>query len=148
MDGIRQTAVSREGVQHFFNNLEAEIKEHDIKAQNIYNFDEKGFLIGIGKRARVIATAAEQPNKNKRRQDGNRESVTIIVAISADGSHFSPTIIYKGLPHQEDWYNEVSADDNMLLGHSEKGWTNNKLGRQWLDQFHRHTEEKAAGAYV
>ena len=136
--------MSRDGIRHLFQNIEAEIKEHKILLENIYNFDEKGFMIGIGKPSQVITTSSEQPNKRKKRQDGNRELITVIVVICANSSHFLLTIIYKGLSHQEDWYDDVVADDDVLLGHSEKEYTNNKLGLQWLRHFHDYTEKKAA----
>ena len=52
--------------------------KHQIKPENIWNVDEKGFLIGIGQTAKCIITV-EASNKLqgvRNRQDGNREFVT------------------------------------------------------------------------
>jgi hypothetical protein len=58
--------------------------------------DEKGFLIGvIQERKRVFnRLLAEQGKLLGACQDGNREWVTLIGCICADGTYVAPSIIY------------------------------------------------------
>ena len=59
--------------------------------------DEKGFLLGQALKVKVIC---RRGRKNPRyTQDGNREMVTVIECISADGRVIPPMYIYKGGKH-------------------------------------------------
>jgi transposase-like protein len=46
LDLARHKADSRASYEHYFDVLSARIKEYDILPENMYNMDEKGFLIG------------------------------------------------------------------------------------------------------
>lgn len=46
LDLARHKADSRTSYEHYFDILSARIKEYDILPENMYNMDEKGFLIG------------------------------------------------------------------------------------------------------
>ena len=74
------------------------MEEYHITAENIYNVDEKGFLIGIGSKMRRIMTreAYEQGICQQSSQDGNREFITLIAYVSALGIAIPPTLLYKG----------------------------------------------------
>ena len=58
--------------------------------------DEKGFLVGIlSKMKRVFSRKHFEEGSIKQIiQDGNREWITTIAAICADGSALSPGLIY------------------------------------------------------
>jgi hypothetical protein len=75
--------------------------EHSITDDNIYNIDEKGFMMGIMQRSCVLI-----PIDQKQafiRQDGNRVCISIIECIKeGDDCQAIPTfIIFKGKHHQE-----------------------------------------------
>ena len=74
------------------------IKKYRITAKNIYNFDEKGFLICFGQALKRIMTRAalETGQVLKSKQDRSREFVTILVYISAIGKWVPPLLVYKG----------------------------------------------------
>ena len=55
--------------------------------------DEKGFVVGYSKRTRVITRRGQ---KNSRVQDGSREFITVIEAVTADGDVFPSFLIEKG----------------------------------------------------
>ena len=63
----------------------------------MYNMDEKGFLIGFLAKSKRIFTKAAVTSKRVLGvvQDGNREWITCIATICADGSSLSPGLIYK-----------------------------------------------------
>ena len=56
--------------------------------------DEKGFMLGQALKVKVICRRGRRnPHYT---QDGNREMVTVIECVSADGSVVPPIYIYKG----------------------------------------------------
>ena len=68
-----------------------------MEPQHIYNMDEKGFLIGILSKMKRIFSRRRYKERSIKQiiQDGNREWITIIVVICADGSTLSPGLIYQ-----------------------------------------------------
>jgi hypothetical protein len=68
-----------------------------ILPKNTYNFDEKGFLIGLARKCKRIVIAAQLLMKQliSASQDGNRENITLMVTICADGSRIPSGLIYQ-----------------------------------------------------
>lgn len=66
--------------------------------ENIYNWDEKGFLIGICQAVKRIMTRETYDSGKVRsaRQDGSREFISLLATICADGTKLPPALIYKG----------------------------------------------------
>ena len=97
----------------------------------MYNMDEKGFSLGtMTKQHRVFTKEAVQ----KKRvlgyaHDGNREWITILATICADGSWCPPAIIFAGKegPLRASWVDDVELGrHNALFATSPNGWTNDK----------------------
>lgn len=65
-------------------------------------------------------------------QDGNRESVTVIETISADGRVLPPFIIWKAKVHLVGWYKTAQKKDGATFAISPKGYTDNELGQEYL----------------
>ena len=61
------------------------IEKYRIIAENIYNFDEKGFLIGFSRSLKRIMTqeALRSGRVTKSKQDRSREFISILACISA-----------------------------------------------------------------
>jgi hypothetical protein len=65
--------------------------------KDIYNFDEKGLILGYSSKAKVICRAGRRnPNIS---QDGSRELITVIEAISVAGLVIPSWVIFKGKDH-------------------------------------------------
>ena len=74
--------------------------------------DEKGAALGGAGKARVIC-----PKSNfqvYKTQDGNREWVSLIECISADGRILAPFIIFKGKRHMKAWYDVLEDEDSHI----------------------------------
>ena len=86
--------------------------------------------MGVAPRTRVITCRGK---KNPRvKQDGKREFITVLEAVS-EGGFLSSYLIGKGSTHIFDWYKHVEAEDREALWEvSLKGWTDNKIGYDWL----------------
>lgn len=94
--------------------------------------DEKGFMLGQALKVKVIC---RKGRKNPLyTQDGNREMVTVIEAISGDGRVLPPMYVYKGAKHLMGWHAAVKAEDLATFAWSPKGWTDSFLGLEWLEK--------------
>ncbi|KAM4067688.1 Tc5 transposase DNA-binding domain-containing protein [Hirsutella rhossiliensis] len=88
--------------QNFFNLLREKIEKYNISPSNVYNFDEKGFQIGLSRSTN---------------QDGNREFITLIAAICADYSYLPPALIYKGesKDFQDTWLEDFDHSSEVAF---------------------------------
>ena len=81
-------------------------------------------------------------------QDGNREFITLIAAICADGSSLPPSLIYQGASYnlQDTWLDEFdTTTQRAFFVCSKNGWSDDNLGLNWLQQvFDRTTKEKVS----
>ena len=120
-----------------------------ILPKNTYNFDKKGFLIGLARKCKRIVAMAQLLMKQLMgaSQNGNRENITLMATICADGSRIPPALIYQnetGLI-QDTWLEDF--DENREVAYfaaTQKGWTNENAGLYWLEHvFDRHTKAKA-----
>ena len=108
--------------------LQASIQKHRIKPSNLYNMDEKGFLIKLcGTKRRIVAK--EMLRKKKllgASQDGSREFISLLACICADGTALPPALIYEGKSHdlQDTWLEDFDASvDEAYFIATAKGWT-------------------------
>jgi hypothetical protein len=123
------------------------IEKYGILDTDIYNFDETGFQMGVISTAKVI-TGVERSNRPVSIQPGNREWVTAIDCICADGYSLPPVIIFEGKVHQSTWYTNNTLPADWVIGVSENGWTNDVLGLTWLKNvFEKHTVQRTRGVY-
>ena len=110
--------------------------------------DEKGFLIGVGSATkRVMSREALRNGRiTHASQDGSREFISLLACISGDGTALPPSLIYSGQTGdlRDSWVEDLVASDEAYFSATEKGWTCNKLGVEWLQNvFDRHTKLKA-----
>jgi hypothetical protein len=132
-------------IRDWFQLVRNTIEKYRILEDNIYNFDETGFQIGVISTAKVI-TGAERARPVSI-QPGNREWVTVIDCISSYGWSVPPVIIFEGKVHQSTWYSDTLPLD-WVIGVSENGWTDNELGLTWLENvFEKHTASRTKGVY-
>jgi hypothetical protein len=125
------------------------IEKYRITAENIYNFDEKGFLMGFGRTMKRIMTqeALKSGRVTKSKQDGSREFISVLACISAIGKWIPPLLIYKGDSGdlRSSWVDEVTTESQAHFTVSSNGWSNNNIGLAWLQQvFERYTKPARA----
>jgi hypothetical protein len=75
--------------------------KYGIPAENIYNMDEKGIQLGVGQKVKAFVDRDQKEVYSV--EDGNRELVTVIETISADGSCLQPSVIYQGKCRDLEW---------------------------------------------
>jgi hypothetical protein len=94
--------------------------KNGIQDEDIYNFDETGFAMGLIATARVV-TRAEMTGRPKLLQPGQREWVTSIECINSMGYAVPPCIIFKGKVPIQGWYEELGLLDNWRVEVSANG---------------------------
>ena len=120
-------------IQTHFRKLEKVTRDSDIKDNGITNVDEKGFVMGISPRTRCVTKRGR--NNPRVKQDGKREFITALEAVSADGFVFPSFLIAKGTKHCFDWYKNVHEEDkDARFAVSKKGWTDNIMAMHWLTE--------------
>jgi hypothetical protein len=124
--------------------LEEVISSHRIRRQNIWNFDEKGFLLGLVQASKRIVPVS-QLKKGRIKgtmQDGSREFISLLAAVSAAGNAMPPCLIYasESSDLQDTWIEQFDdVNDEAYFASTQKGWTNDKIGLSWLERFHEYT---------
>jgi hypothetical protein len=149
LDLARHRADSKASYEHYFGVLSARIKKYDILPENMYNMDEKGFLIGrLQKTQRVFTKDLYKQGKLVGvGQDGSREWITVVATICADGTSLSPTLIYKAVSSnlRDTWLDDFEPSRQSCYFTSlPNGWTSDELGYSWLTGlFEEETAVKA-----
>ena len=144
-DYQRAECEDPEIITQWFELVRNTIAKYGIQDGDIYNFDEVGFLMGIIS-AGMVVTASERRTRPKSVQPGNREWVTVIQGVNAEGWAIPPFVIFKGQLHLSAWYSDDVPCD-WVIAVSDNGWTTNELGFQWLKHFEKHTRHRTTGAY-
>ncbi|TFK21792.1 hypothetical protein FA15DRAFT_546255, partial [Coprinopsis marcescibilis] len=90
----RADAVNETTNKAWWDLLDTTLKEHDFAPENIYGVDEVGFNTYGADREYVIGPKSKKGPQYQRRT-GNRENITVIVSICADGTAPPPAIIFK-----------------------------------------------------
>jgi hypothetical protein len=132
-------------IRSWFKLIEETKAKYGICDDDVYNFDEAGFMMGKIT-TQLVVTGSERRGRPKSIQPGNREWVTAIAAINAAGWSVPPFIILAGQYHLSAWYEEVEIPRDWVIAVSDKGWTNNELGVEWLKHFNAHTKTRVVGA--
>jgi hypothetical protein len=135
-----------EVINAWFKLVRETIDKYGVQDEDIHNFDETGFQMGVIGSMKVV-TGSERRTRPILTQPGDREWVTVIQSICAAGYATPPFIIYKGRVHISAWYEEASIPYDWKLSVSENGWTNNPLGLEWLKHFDEHTKTRKVGSY-
>jgi hypothetical protein len=78
--------------------LSEKIEKHCIITDNLYNFNKKGFLIGLGQTLKriITLTALKSGWVTKSKQDGSYEFISILVCVLAIEKAILPFLLYRG----------------------------------------------------
>jgi transposase len=101
LEKCRAQALNPKTTADFYQVFHELVTTYNIKPQNIYNPDEKGAQMGVGKSIQALVDRDQASAKVV--EDGNRELVTIIEYVCADGTSLPPNIIFKGTRRDLEW---------------------------------------------
>lgn len=106
LDMQRAQCLNPAAVEHWFNLVEEFVVKLGIKPENLYGMDESGFPTGVTGKERVIGARGI---KTQHKVGGaDRENITVIVTICADGTTLRPFVIFKGKNVMTKW-----TEDNV-----------------------------------
>ena len=135
-------------IKKWSNCVQITIMQYGIAIEDIYNFDETGFAMGLVATAQVV-TRANYYGKASLVQPGNRKWVTSIECINSTGWVLPPCIIFKGKVHIEGWYQDSKLPRDWRIEVSPNGWTADEIGLRWLQNlFIPATTSRIIGKYV
>jgi hypothetical protein len=133
-------------IKQWFKAVYEAIQEHGVHEDDIWNFDETGFAMGLCTTSKVI-TAVERSERPRTVIQGNREWVTIIECVSSKGLSIPPVLILKVKQHQAAWYQEPKLPQDWLIATSQNGWITDEIGLRWLkDVFEPYSRRYSTGA--
>jgi hypothetical protein len=101
LESCRAKSLNRTQVSEFFNILQELIAEYNITPSNMYNMDEKGIQLGMGKRTLVLVDRDQRTVQQV--EDGSQELVTVIETVCADGTALRPCVIFKAKRRDLEW---------------------------------------------
>ncbi|EED15091.1 pogo transposable element, putative [Talaromyces stipitatus ATCC 10500] len=117
-------------IQGHFDRVRDIISEYGVLPEDIYNFDETGFAMGLCTAAKVI-TGSDRYAQPKLLQPGNREWVTAIEATNSTGWALPSYVIFKAKKNVRlGWFDELP--DDWRINISDNGWTTDQIGLEWL----------------
>jgi transposase-like protein len=145
----RIVAVTTKGVQDHFKKLYGVIHRYHIDPKDMWNFDEKGFLMGQGGKQNeliIVRVHAKQPKSSRRIVEGSREWVTLIESCSAGGKRLPAYYIYAGTAHYDGWH-EGEINPDTAFYYTKNGWTDDQAALHWLkNHFEVHARPSEPGA--
>jgi hypothetical protein len=83
-------------------NIMGDEEEKPILDELIFGADETGIQQGLATWKHIIGPKGKKV-QNHQQQSGDRENITVMVAICADGTSLPPTVIFKGESFQAGW---------------------------------------------
>lgn len=101
LDTQRAKALNPSNVNHWFSLVEEHIVNKGIRPEDIYGMDESGFPLTNTQSRRCVGARGAKLQHTAGSAD--RENVTAIVTICADGTALCPTIIFKGQNFMQKW---------------------------------------------
>jgi DDE superfamily endonuclease/helix-turn-helix, Psq domain len=145
-DYQRAKCEDRTLVSGWFALLKNTIAKYGILDDDIYNFDETGFMMGVITTSMVV-TRAERNGMAKLKQPGNREWVTVIQGVNALGWSLPPFVVVKGVYHLSSWREESRFPDDWRIHVSDNGWTTNEITMDWIRHFEKQTQPRKVGGF-
>jgi hypothetical protein len=107
--------------------------------------DETGFRIGVLVDGQIIITHLSTRYVFKSDPD-NREYITTVEYICADGSLIPPMLILQGEVLLEKYFDN-SLDDDTLIAANATVYMNQGLGLKWIKHFYNMTFKKTKGKW-
>jgi len=96
--------------------------------------DEKGFLLGVSAKCRVVCRKGR--NNPKYVQDGNRELIIVLEYVSLTEVVLPPMIVTKGVNHYIGTHIKGQGAPGWVYTYSPKSWTLNEIGLAWLEYYY------------
>lgn len=115
LDLNRHQADSVHSYEAYFNTVSEKVQQYQNTEDNIYNMNEKGFLLGrLNKVRRIFSRDLKGSGKLLwTAQDGSRDWLTVAATICADGTALAPLLIYQSDAStiQDSWLKDFDPEE-------------------------------------
>ena len=137
-----------EQIRDFFIKFQATVDKYKIEKGDIWNMDETGLRVGVGREQWVIVPTGQEQGcfQNLIGSTGDTEHVSVVECISAGGEVIAPLIIIKGVVIQAHWFADIQ-DGDIAIGVSKSGYANDIISFQWLQYWNRLSKRRQQGIY-
>jgi len=142
LDIARKNAHDPENIRVWFRGYQQLCMDFGIQEGDIYNFDETGFRIGVGKFQWIITR--DLSRKSYHASDNNRKFVTVVECVSGDGNVLPPMFILAGSVIQSAWFNN-SLDNDVVITVSETEYSYEDICLAWVKHFEKHSAKRRQG---
>jgi hypothetical protein len=134
-EASRKAVEDRAIITRWFDAWNSFLRSHNIKKENIWNFDETGFMVGFIEHGSLVWTFHDitQPVTLN---PGDRVSVTAVEAINAAGGTIPSFLILPGVQIPRKWV-ENDLEDDTVLTTNENGYMTDRLAIEWIEHFER-----------
>lgn len=113
LEACRAKALNETSVNAYFDLLQSVIRGYNVKVENIWNMDEKGIQLGIGRRFSALIDRDQKTVHSV--ESGSRDLVTIIEAVCADGKALRPSVIFQGIRRDLRWGEDNPAEARCVF---------------------------------
>jgi hypothetical protein len=146
-DYQRAKCEDPEKLQAWFRLVENMVCKYGIVSDDIYNFDEVGYIMGHIGTTRVV-TSSDRRGRPITIQPGDHDWITSIEGVNSCGWSLPPMLILAGKVHISTWYENIDIPHDWVITLSENGWTTDKIGLEWIrDIFDPITVPRTVGTY-
>jgi len=128
MDRDRVLAVNMKSLEEYFKCLNECITRSHIDPDDMWNFDEKGFMMGRSGKKNELIISRVRVKAPRRIQQASREWVTLIEYVSATGKRLPAFYIYA----EKGWHQNPNIDPETVFAYTDNGWTKDYVGYEWL----------------
>ena len=126
-------------IEEWFSVIRPELHDRTIDPVNIYNMDETGVMLSGPRSLKVLVGKEYSGSRGVR---VNREAITAIECISADGRSLPPLIIWPAATHRSSWTTHPTPDWHFAC--SKSGYTDSLISLYWIKHvFDPHTKTLA-----
>jgi len=115
-------------VTEWFSIISEELARPDVLAENVYNMDETGVL--LGKLGSLKVLVGKNELRNYRGASAKRTLITAIECISATGTCLNPLVIWPSATHRSNWTTHPTPGWHFTC--TKKGYTNNDINLYWI----------------
>ena len=126
----------------WFQVIRKELTAPSVEAENVYNMDETGVLLGRSNTVKVLIRNGDR--RSSRGTSLKRVLITAVECISAAGQALKPLIIWPASTHRSVWTSHPTPGWHFAC--SQKGYTNKDISLYWIKHvFDPQTRARANG---
>jgi hypothetical protein len=131
-------------IEHWFEEIGKVLKGSDIVQENVYNMDETGVM--LSKLGSVKVLVGRNDSRDYRGARVERQMVTAVECISADGRYLKPMVIWPASTHRANW--TTFPTPGWHYAFSDSGYTDSIISLEWLTKvFDPQTSDRADGKH-